>query len=181
MLAGYAWVSSTGQPPDVQTEQLRAAGCEKLFAEKRTGTTTDGRQALADTLDFVREEDVLVVTRLDRPARSVPDLHGLIARPNAKGVGFRCLQQAAVDTTTPTGKLMLAILAGVAEFEADLRRERQRDGIDKAKAAGVYKGRPASSEGGKVRQLHAEGIRPAEIAKRLGIGRASVYRHLKAA
>ena len=177
MLVGYARVSSV----EIQLDQLKAAGCEKLFSEKRSGTTTAGRDALADALEFVREGDVLVVTRLDRLARSITDLRQIIDRLAAKGVSFRCLQQGAIDTSRSDGKLLLNILASFAEFEADIRRERQRDGIEKAKAAGVYRGRPASIEGDKVRALHAKGIGPAEIARQLGIGRASVYRYLKAA
>ena len=181
MLVGYARVSSVGQSLEVQLDQLKAAGCEKLFSEKRSGTTTAGRDALVDALEFVREGDVLVVTRLDRLARSITDLRQIIDRLAAKGVSFRCLQQGAIDTSRSDGKLLLNILASFAEFEADIRRERQRDGIEKAKAAGVYRGRPASIEGDKVRALHAEGIGPTEIARQLRIGRASVYRHLKAA
>ncbi|WP_426168280.1 recombinase family protein [Sandarakinorhabdus sp. DWP1-3-1] len=179
MLIGYARVSSTGQSLDVQQEALAAAGCDKVFAEKRTGTTTAGREALEIALDFVREGDVLVVTRLDRLARSSLDLQGIVARLNAKGVGFRCLQQGAVDTTTPMGKLVLGVLAAIAEFETDLRKERQREGIDAAKAKGVYKGRPVSVEGDAVRELHGQGVGPSEIARRLNIGRSSVYRAIR--
>lgn len=184
MLVGYARVSSVGQSLEIQLDQLKAAGCEKLFSEKRSGTTTAGRDALADALadalEFVREGDVLVVTRLDRLARSITDLRQIIDRLAAKGASFRCLQQGAIDTSRSDGKLLLNILASFAEFEADIRRERQRDGIEKAKAAGVYRGRPATIEGDKVRALHSEGIGPAEIARQLGIGRASVYRYLTA-
>lgn len=178
MLVGYARVSSVGQSLEVQLDQLKAAGSEKIFGEKRSGTTTAGRDALVDALEFVREGDVLVVTRLDRLARSLMDLRQIIDRLAAKGVAFRCLQQGAIDTSRSDGKLLLNIVASFAEFEADIRRERQRDGIEKAKAAGVYRGRPASIEGDKVLALHANGIGPAEIARQLGIGRASVYRYL---
>ena len=177
-LIGYARVSSTGQSLEVQEQQLRDAGCTKLFAEKKSGTTTDGRQALAEALEWAREGDTLLVTRLDRLARSSADLLTIIAKLNAKGVGFRCMQQGAVDTTTSTGKLVLAILGAVAEFETDIRKERQKDGIEKAKAAGVYKGRKASVPVEEVRRLHGDGVSPTEIGKRLGIGRASVYRCL---
>ncbi|BBE35403.1 recombinase family protein [Sphingosinicella microcystinivorans] len=178
MLIGYARVSSTGQSLDVQTEALTAAGCEKLFAEKRSGTTTDGRQALADALDYAREGDTLVVTRLDRLARSITDLRQIVDTLTAKGASFRCLQQGSIDTSRSDGKLLLNILASFAEFEADIRRERQREGIDKAKAAGVYKGRPAAIDPAKVRALSAGGMGASQIAKELGIGRASVYRAL---
>lgn len=178
-LIGYARVSSTGQSLEVQEQQLKEAGCTKLFAEKKSGTTTDGRQALAEALEWAREGDTLLVTRLDRLARSSADLLTIIRKLNAKGVGFRCLQQGAVDTTTSTGKLTLAILGAVAEFETDIRKERQKDGIEKAKAAGVYKGRKPSVPVEEVRRLHQDGVSPTEIGKRLGIGRASVYRALK--
>jgi DNA invertase Pin-like site-specific DNA recombinase len=176
---GYARVSSLSQSLDVQIEQLKAAGCDKLFAEKRSGTSRQGREALAEALDYAREGDTLVVTRLDRLARSAADLHVIVSQLNAKGVGFRCLQQGSVDTTTSMGKLTLGILGAVAEFETDIRRERQKEGIEKAKEAGVYKGRPASIDSAKIRELHSSGVGPSEIAKRLRIGRASVYRLLK--
>ena len=180
MLVGYARVSSVGQSLDVQLELLAEAGCNKVFAEKKSGRTTDGRAALAEALDFVREGDTLVVTRLDRLARSVGDLFAIIDRLQAKGVQFRCLQQSGVDTNSSTGRLMLAILGAVAAFEADIRKERQADGIAKAKAAGIYKGRKPSVDTGRVRELHDAGKRPADIARELGIGRASVYRALAA-
>lgn len=178
MLIGYARVSSTGQSLEVQEEQLAAAGCEKLFAEKRSGTTMTGRQALEDAIDYAREGDTLLVTRLDRLARSGTDLQAIVQRLNGKGVGFRCLQQGAVDTTTGMGKLVLGILGAVAEFEADIRKERQLEGIAKAKAAGVYRGRRPSVDVDAVKTLKASGKGPAEIARELGIGRASVYRAL---
>ncbi|UAJ09246.1 recombinase family protein [Glacieibacterium megasporae] len=179
MLIGYARVSSASQSLDLQLAALEAEGC-KVFAEKRSGTTTDGRDKLAEAMDFAREGDTLVVTRLDRLARSMLDLSQIVTTLDAKGVKFRCLQQGAIDTTRSDGKLLLNILGSFAEFETDLRRERQRDGIDKAKLAGVYKGRPVSIEADKVRAMRDAGTTPTEIAKALGIGRASVYRHLGA-
>ncbi len=116
------------------------------------------------------------MTRLDRLARSVGDLFTILDRLTAKGVGFRCLAQGAVDTESSTGRLMLGILGAVAAFEADIRKERQAEGIAKAKAAGVYRGRKPSVNSAQVLELHGAGIGPSEIAKRLGIGRASVYR-----
>ena len=178
MLVGYARVSSEGQSFDIQQEALLAAGCEKVFSEKRSGTTTGSRDELAEALDYVRDGDTLVVTRLDRLARSSQDLHNIIARLTAKGAKFRCLQQAGVDTVSGMGKLVLAILGAVAEFETDIRKERQREGIDKAKAAGVYKGRKPSVDRQAVAELHAQGIGPAAIAKQLKVGRTSVYRAL---
>jgi DNA invertase Pin-like site-specific DNA recombinase len=179
MLVGYARVSTTGQSLEVQLQALKEAGCEKVFAEKRSGTSTADRAALADALDFVREGDTLVVTRLDRLARSAADLHAIVVRLTRKGVAFRCLQQGGLDTGTSTGKLMLGVLASIAEFETDIRRERQREGIEKAKAAGVYKGRKPSVDASSVRSLRDQGLGGTEIAKRLKIGRASVYRALR--
>jgi DNA invertase Pin-like site-specific DNA recombinase len=178
MLVGYARVSSSSQSLDLQRETLSDAGCEKVFEEKRTGTSTTERQALADAIDFVRDGDTLVITRLDRLARSSVDLHNIIARLTAKGAKFRCLQQAGVDTDSGMGKLVLAILGAVAEFETDIRQERQREGIDKAKSAGVYRGRKPSIDTAAINALRAEGVGPTDIAKRLNIGRASVYRAL---
>ena len=178
---GYARVSSTGQSLEVQQDQLGTAGCQKVFAEKRSGTSMTGRQALEDAIEFARDGDTLIVTRLDRLARSGSDLQNIVTRLNAKGVGFRCLQQGAVDTTTGMGKLVLGILGAVAEFEADIRKERQLEGIAKAKEAGVYKGRKPSVDVEAVKALKGSGKGPAEIAKELGIGRASVYRALEKA
>lgn len=176
---GYARVSSSGQSLEVQLEQLQAAGCEKVFAEKRRGTSTEGREQLALALDYVREGDVFVVTRLDRLARSVADLTGIIRRLTEKGVSFQCVQQREVDTTTTTGRMVLNIMAAVAEFETDLRRERQLEGIAKAKERGVYKGRKPSVDIAEVRRLKTDGVRPSEIARRLNIARSSVYEALK--
>ena len=181
MLVGYARVSSVGQSLEVQLDALREAGCEKVFAEKKSGTSTSGRDALGEALDFVRDSsDTLVVTRLDRLARSAGDLHAIVAKLSHKGVGFKCLQQGGMDTSTSTGKLLLGVLASIAEFETDIRKERQREGIDKAKTNGVYKGRKPSVDTATVRALHSEGVGASSIAKRLGIGRASVYRALGA-
>jgi DNA invertase Pin-like site-specific DNA recombinase len=178
MLVGYARVSSAGQSFELQQEALDAAGCGKVFAEKRSGTSTSGRDALEDALDFVREGDTLIVTRLDRLARSSQDLHNVIARLVGKGAKFRCLQQAGVDTDSGMGKLVLAILGAVAEFETDIRKERQREGIEKAKAEGRYKGRKPSADVGAIRDLKAQGVGPSAIAKQLKVGRTTVYRAL---
>lgn len=175
-VVGYARVSSVGQSLEVQEEQLRAAGCEKLFAEKRSGTSTDGRDQLQAALDWVREGDVFCVTRLDRLARSIVDLRGIMDLLAAKRVAFRCLQQGAIDTTKSEGRLLMNLLASFAEFETEIRKERQADGIAKAKAAGKYRGRPAVIEAQSIAELEAKGLGPAEIARKLGIGRASVYR-----
>ena len=131
-------------------------------------------------LDLVlREGDTLVVTRLDRLARSGRDLHDILAQLSAKQVGFRCVQQGAVDTTTSMGKVILGILGAVAEFETDIRKERQREGIERAKAARVYKGRKPTVDVAQVRSLRDQGLGATDIATKLRIARASVYRALK--
>jgi DNA invertase Pin-like site-specific DNA recombinase len=178
MLVGYARVSSAGQSLDIQVEALAGADCEKVFQEKKSGTSADARNELQEALDFVREGDTLVVTRLDRLARSSNDLHNIIARLTAKGAKFRCLQQSGVDTDSGMGKLILAVLGAVAEFETSIRKERQREGIEKAKAAGIYKGRKPSVDVARVRELREAGVGPSAIAKQLRVGRTSVYRAL---
>lgn len=173
---GYARVSSTGQSLEVQVDQLRAAGCEEIFEEKKSGTTTSGRDQLEAAIRFARRGDVFMVTRLDRLARSMIDLRKVVDRLADKEVAIRVLQQGAVDTTRSDGKLMLNILASFAEFEADIRKERQAEGIAKAKAAGKYRGRKATIDPQTIRELQDQGLGASAIAKRLGIGRASVYR-----
>jgi DNA invertase Pin-like site-specific DNA recombinase len=175
-IIGYARVSSTGQSLEIQLETLREAGCDKMFAEKRSGRKAADREQLALALEFIREGDTLIVTRLDRLARSVIDLHQIIARVAEKGAAFRVLQQAGIDTSTSTGKLTLAVLAAVAEFEADIRAERQKDGIEAAKARGVYRGRPATIDSTVIQVALAAGEPPAALARRLGVARSTVYR-----
>jgi DNA invertase Pin-like site-specific DNA recombinase len=177
MLIGYARVSSTGQSLDLQLEQLRAAGCEEVFAEKKSGRHGSDRPELESALRHVRRGDVLLVTRLDRLARSLGDLLRIAQRLDEKGAGLRVLQQSGVDTTTSTGKLTLAILGAVAEFENDIRRERQMDGIAKAKAEGRYRGRPATVDRAAVKAALDAGAQPsADLARQLGIARSSLYR-----
>lgn len=177
---GYARVSSAGQSLDIQLDALKAKGCDKVFAEKISGRSAKDRIELANAIDFVREGDTLIVTRLDRLARSVSDLHQIVAKLSTKGVGFRCLSQSGVDTDSSTGKLMMSVLGAVAEFENDIRRERQMEGIAKAKADGRYRGRKPSINPDRVKELHSQGLGASAIARSLGIGRASVYRALAA-
>jgi DNA invertase Pin-like site-specific DNA recombinase len=176
---GYARVSTTDQDTSIQVAALRAAGCEVIRQEKASGTTTQGRQELATVLDFLRPGDVLVVTRIDRLARSIADLQTIVKTIKEKGAALACTEQP-VDTSTAAGKAFLDMLGVFAEFETNLRRERQMEGIAKAKAAGVYRGRKPSIDPEEVRRLRAEGMGPTAIAERLGIGRASVYRVLEA-
>jgi DNA invertase Pin-like site-specific DNA recombinase len=174
---GYSRVSTTDQDLSIQEAALRAAGCDVIRAEKRSGATTAGRDELHIVLDFVRSGDVLMVTRIDRLARSLGDLQDIVRTVRARGASLKATEQP-IDTSTAAGKCFLDMLGVFAEFETNLRRERQLEGIAKAKAAGVYKGRPASIEASRVRELKSQGMRPTDIAKALKIGRASVYRVL---
>lgn len=174
---GYARVSTTDQDLSIQEETLRTAGCAVIRAEKKSGTSTTGRTELQIILDFLQQGDVLMVTRIDRLARSIGDLQDIVRAVRAKGASLKATEQP-IDTSTAAGKAFLDMLGVFAEFETNLRRERQLEGIAKAKAAGVYKGRPATIDAAKVRALRADGVSPTEIGKRLGIGRASVYRAL---
>ena len=177
MLYGYARVSTNDQDLSIQRLALSATGCEIIRAEKMTGTTRKGRTELATLLDFIREGDTLAVTRIDRLARSIGDLQDIARAIKAKGATLRATEQP-IDTSTAAGKCFLDMLGVFAEFETNLRRERQMEGIAKAKAAGIYKGRKPSIDVKEVRDLRQQGIGPADIAKRLKIGRASVYRVL---
>ena len=177
-IVGYARVSSADQSLALQEEQLRAAGCTRVFSEKRSGTSRSGRKELERALDYVREGDIFVVTRIDRLARSITDLRQTVDFLAGKGVGFRAVQQAGVDTTSSAGKLFLGMLGLFAEFETDLRSERQREGIAKAKAEGRHLGRPLTVPVEDVNRLAAEGLTPSQIQKKLRIGRGSVYRAL---
>lgn len=176
-ILGYARVSSTDQDLTIQLATLQAAGADIIRAEKQSGTTTEGRSELQTVLDFLRKGDTLLVTRIDRLARSIGDLQDIVRAVKAKGASLKATEQP-IDTSTAAGKAFLDMLGVFAEFETNLRRERQLEGIAKAKAAGVYKGRPTSIDAAQVRQLKAEGLGPSKIAETLGIGRASVYRAL---
>ena len=174
---GYARVSTTDQNLELQENALRAAGCEIIRSEKRSGTTTAGRDELRTVLDFLRKGDVLMVTRIDRLARSIGDLQDIVRAVKARGASLRATEQP-IDTSTAAGKCFLDMLGVFAEFETNLRRERQLEGIADAKARGVYKGRKASIDPTRVRQMKADGLGSSAIAKALKIGRASVYRVL---
>ncbi len=141
MIYGYARVSTDGQSVDAQVKQLRAAGAEKVFRETASGARAD-RAQLRCAIDQLESGDVLMVTRLDRLARSTRDLLNTLAQIADKGAGFRSLADAWADTTTSHGRLMLTVLGGLAEFERDLIRARTTEGRDRAKAKGVKMGRP---------------------------------------
>ena len=177
---GYARVSTADQDTAVQVAALLAAGCSPVREEKASGTSTSGRPELAAVLDFLRPGDTLMVTRIDRLARSIGDLQVIVRAIRDKGAALACTEQP-VDTSTAAGKAFLDMLGVFAEFETNLRKERQMEGIAKAKSEGVYKGRKASIDAEQIRALKSEGLGASEIAKRLNIARASVYRIMDAA
>jgi DNA invertase Pin-like site-specific DNA recombinase len=175
---GYARVSSVGQSLDVQIEKLQH--CDKVFQEKRSGLDS-GRPALRRCLEFLREGDTLLVTKVDRLARSTSDLYRIISSLAAMGVQFKVIDDPSIDTTSRTGKLVMGILALIAEFENDIRRERQMDGIKKAQERGVRFGRKPRLVPEKVKQireLRAEGTTVPDITRQTGLSKASVYRAL---
>jgi DNA invertase Pin-like site-specific DNA recombinase len=172
---GYARVSTTEQDLAIQEAALKAAGCEVIRSEKMSATSTNGRVELRTILDFIRAGDTLTVTRVDRLARSIGDLQDIVRELREKGASLKATEQP-IDTGTAAGKCFLDMLGVFAEFETNLRRERQLEGIAAAKKAGVYKGRPASIKQTDIAKLRAEGLGATEIARRLGIARASVYR-----
>ena len=177
---GYARVSTLDQDLTVQRQALRAAGCSVVRAEKASGSRRDGRTELQVLLDFVQPGDTLVVTRIDRLARSLKDLQDIVHELKSRGVALRATEQP-VDTGTAAGKAFLDMLGVFAEFETNLRRERQLEGIAQAKARGVYRGRKPSIDMAEIRRLRdQDGLGATAIARRLGIGRASVYRALVA-
>jgi DNA invertase Pin-like site-specific DNA recombinase len=177
-LYGYARVSSNDQDFTLQEQALRAAGCEVIRAEKATGTSRTGRTELQVLLDFLRSGDTLVVTRIDRLARSIKDLQDIVFTLKAQGVTLKATEQP-IDTRTAAGKAFLDMLGVFAEFETNLRRERQIEGIAAAKSRGVYRGRKPSVDTAEIKRLrHDEKLGATEIARRLGIGRATVYRAL---
>ena len=173
---GYARVSTSGQSLEVQLDQLQAAGCERLYQEKISGADST-RPELAIMLDYVRHNDVVVVSKLDRLARSTKHLLEIVEVLVSKCVALRILN-INLDTGTPTGKMMLTMLAAIGQFEREMMLERQRDGIAKAKEEGKYKGRKATAraKSGEVASLLAEGKTKEAVAAELGIGVASVYR-----
>ncbi len=179
-IVGYARTSTTDQKAglEAQLRDLSTAGASRIFQEELSSVATK-RPELERALDYVREGDTLIVTKLDRLARSVADLVAITETLRTKRVTLRILSMN-LDTSTPTGKLMLNLLGSIAEFERELMLERQREGIAKAKAEGKYKGRAptARAKAEDVLRLKAGGMTADAIATKLGIGRASVFRIL---
>jgi DNA invertase Pin-like site-specific DNA recombinase len=180
MLVGYARTSTVEQVAGLESQKrdLTTAGVEKVFAEQISSVDST-RPSLAAAIEFVRAGDTFVVTKLDRLARSVADLLNIVEKLTAKGVALRILAMN-LDTATPTGRLLLNMLASVAQFEREIMLERQREGIAKARSKGLYKGRKptARAKADEVHKLAGDGLTREEMAKALGIGVASVYRIL---
>jgi DNA invertase Pin-like site-specific DNA recombinase len=174
----YARVSSAGQSLEGQIERLRKEGCDLIFEEKKSGVSRNGREELRRMLAVLRPGDQVVVTRLDRLGRSILDLAAIAEEIKQAGASLRVIEQA-VDTSTSAGRAFFGMLSTFAQFENDIRRERQMEGIARAKAAGRYRGRKRQIDSDKVRQLREAGHRPAEIAKQMGITRQSVYNALR--
>lgn len=180
MKIGYARVSTTGQSLEVQLEKLKAYGCEKLYQEKQTGATSE-REELKKALEFVREGDVFIITKLDRLARSVADLTQITKTLQKKGVEFVVLDQN-IDTSTPTGRLLFHMLGAIGEFERELILERASEGVSRAKAQGVKFGRKPKLSPTELEQFRVEwnnppeGTSKADVAKKWGVSRASGYR-----
>jgi DNA invertase Pin-like site-specific DNA recombinase len=185
MLIGYARVSTSDQIAGMEAQQrdLLATGCNKVFSERVSSVAQ--REQLAAALEFVREDDCLVICRLDRLARSTTDLLAIIATLERKGVALRILDFGGqvVDTKSPSGKLIVTMFGAVAQFERELMKVRMLEGIAKAKADGKYRGRvpTARRKAPLVRELHAKGLGASEIAAQCAIARSSVYRILSEA
>ena len=180
MLIGYARTSTIDQQAGMEAQVRDLGNCEKVFQEQVSSVAK--RQELNAAIDYLREGDTLVVTKLDRLARSTKHLMDIVDVLQVKGAHLSILN-LGVDTSTPTGKLMLTMLGGVAEFEREIMLERQREGIAKAKSEGKYKGRQptARAKADEVLALKAQGLGPSKIARELGISRSSIHRILRAA
>ncbi|KXV40745.1 integrase [Gluconobacter japonicus] len=179
MKYGYARVSSEEQSLDIQIDALEKAGCDLVRGEKISGTSREGRQELENLLQFIRKGDSLVITRIDRLARSLGDLSDIVQELEAKGVSLIATEQP-IDTSSAMGRMFVSLLGVFAQFETELRRERQLEGIAKAKKEGVYKGRKANWERiEQVFNLKRQGISNTEIGKRLGISRSYVWKILR--
>ncbi|WP_426722024.1 recombinase family protein [Corynebacterium auriscanis] len=179
---GYARVSSKDQNLERQTELLRKEGVFSLYKDQRTGSTRQ-RPGLEEALRYVRKGDQLIVVSMDRLARSLSDLYSIVDDLTARGVSVKFLKEGQTysKNSTPVAKLMLGLLGSVAEFERSIIRERQAEGIAQAKKRGVYKGRAKALTTEQVQQAKSwitDGIPKAEVARRLGIGRTTLYKYL---
>lgn len=181
MLVGYARVSSRDQKPDLQSDALKEAGCEKVFVEKASGASRE-RPELQAALDYARGGDTLVVWKLDRLARSTRQLIETIEVLQTRNIGFRCLTQSEIDTTTAGGRLVFTIFGAIAEFEREIIRERTRAGLEAAHARGRKGGRPKGLTDADLRTartlLRDRAFTVADVARQLGVAPATLYRHI---
>lgn len=177
---GYARVSTLDQSTSIQIEALEAARCDRVYEENASGTSRSGREELERVLEILREGDTLVVTRIDRLARSMKDLQDIVHDLKSRGIFLEATEQP-IDTKSAAGKAFLDMLGVFAEFETNLRKERQLEGIAKAKARGVYKGGAplAAEKKDKVRKLYSDGVKPADIVRQTGVGKTSVFKIIK--
>ena len=178
---GYARVSSSAQDYQGQVDALKAAGCERIFSEKVSGKSTNGRREFEKLMKALLPGDVVVVCKLDRLARSSRDLHNIIGELQDLGCGFVSLGESWCDTTTDAGRLMLAIMGGIAEFEPGLIRKRCEEGIERAKAKGVTFGRKRKLDKNMVRaaaERYAKGETMAELAEVYGVSEPTIWRAL---
>ena len=176
---GYARCSSLSQSTDIQVEALKVAGCTVIRSEKVSGRSTDGRNELATILEFMASGDSLVVHKLDRLGRNTRDVLNLVHTITQKGCSLQVLEPA-IDTLGPMGTMILTVLGMVSELELGFIKERQRAGIEAAKAKGVYKGRPNSLDHDQIKTLHADGVGATAIARELNCSRGAVYKVLSA-
>jgi DNA invertase Pin-like site-specific DNA recombinase len=182
MKYGYARVSSKGQDYQMQVEALKAAGCEKIYSEKRSGKTGNSRPEFAKLMKALLPGDTVVVSKLDRLARSSRDLHNILHELESLSAGFLSLRESWCDTTTPAGKLMMTIFGGIAEFERDLIRSRTDEGIERARRLGKKFGRPDRLDAGQKRtiaELYASGKTMPELAEEYGVGVGTIWRALQ--
>ena len=172
---GYARVSTADQNPETQITALEAAGCTMIRTETGSGSSLESRPELGIILDFIHPDETLVVTRIDRLARSLKDLQVIVATLRERGAHLAATEQP-VDTSTATGKAFFDMLGVFAEFETNLRRERQAEGIVAARRRGIYRGRPSKIDMDTIRHQIAEGQSPTRISREMGVSRGTVYK-----
>ena len=172
---GYARVSTADQNPEAQITALEAAGCTMIRTETGSGSSLESRPELGIILDFIHPDETLVVTRIDRLARSLKDLQAIVAKLRERGANIAATEQP-VDTSTATGKAFFDMLGVFAEFETSLRRERQAEGIAAARRRGIYRGRPPKIDMDAIGHRIAEGQSPTRIAREMGVSRGTVYK-----
>ena len=182
MKYGYARVSSNSQDYNGQIDALKAAGCERIFSEKASGKSTNGRREFERLMKALAAGDTVVVSKLDRLARSSRDLHNILHELQERGCGFVSLGESWCDSTSEVGRLMLTIMGGIAEFERGLIRKRCEEGIERAKANGKQFGRPNALDHGQRRRVaerYAAGETMAELAREYECGEATIWRALQ--